>query len=217
MGGSPQPAPSLPNVAPGLGPKIAERVDSEIKAKNFQLAVDLVVNYAGEGMDKNYSIDTDLLKDQKMTFDASYTSNDAKTDMPSWDYINNKADPEKVTIGPSSFSSVSYLYSVIMHEYQHVLYAQSLSNQQKSKAASGHGGMDTEEVEASAWELLHAGETGLNRLPDKVAVVWQNLNEEFWKLDPVAQAASRPLAMRALREARRMVKGSGVTLDPFSP
>jgi hypothetical protein len=91
MGGSPQPAPSLPSVAPGLGPKIAERVDSEIKAKNFQLAVDLVVNYAGEGMDKNYSIDTDLLKDQKMTFDASYTSNDAKTDMPSWDYINNKA------------------------------------------------------------------------------------------------------------------------------
>jgi hypothetical protein len=188
-------------------------VDKKIQAGNFQFAVDLVVWYAGGGIDKNYSIDTDLLADQKMTFDPGLTSDDAKTDMPSWDYINNKADPEKVRIGPSAFSSVSYLYSVIMHEYQHVAFAQSLSNQQKSHAASGHGGMDTDEVEAYAWELLHASETGLNRLPDQVAVVWSNLNGEFWLLDPAAQAASRPLAVRALSAAQRIVKGSGVTLD----
>jgi hypothetical protein len=62
--------------------------------------------------------------------------------------------------------------------------------------------MDTEEVEAYAWELLHASESGLARLPDKVAVVWNDLNEEFWKLDPKAQATARPLAMRALQIAK---------------
>jgi len=209
-------AQTLPTAAPGLGAKQTQDVDAMIKAGDFQGAVDMVVFYAGGGMGKNYSIDTSLLTDEKMTFDATVTWADATTAMPSWDFMNNKADPAKVKIGPSAFSSVSYLYSVIMHEYQHVLYQQSLSNQTKSKQASGHGGMDTEEVEASAWELLHANETGLDRLPDKVAVVWSALNAEFWQLDPAAQASARPLAQRAFREAQRMVARTNIKLDPFS-
>jgi hypothetical protein len=214
-GASAQPAQSLPNVAPGLGQKQAQDIDTMIKAGNFQGAVDMVVFYAGGGIAKNYSIDESLLADGKMTFDAGVTWADATTNMASWDYINNKADPAKVRIGPGAFSSVAYLYSVIMHEYQHVLFRQSLPNQQISHQAKGHGGMDTDEVEASAWEILHAGETGLDRLPDKIAHVWSTLNDEFWQLDPAAQNKSRPLATRAFQEAQRMVKASKVSLDPF--
>ena len=135
----------------GLGPKQTQDTDDMIKAGNFQGAVDMVVFYAGGGFNKNYSIDATLLENEQMFFDPSVTWADASTAMPSWDFINNKADPAKVRIGPSAFSSVAYLYSVIMHEYQHVLFRQSLSNQQISHQASGHGGMDTDEVEASAW------------------------------------------------------------------
>ena len=205
-----------PNPVPGLGPRPAQDTDDMIKAGDFQGAIDMVLFYAHFGIDRNPSIDDNLLAQRTMTYDPKLTV-DGLTSNPTWNYINNRADPPTVRIGPGAFSSVSYLYSVIMHEYQHVLFQQSVSNQTLSQQARGHGGMDTEETEASAWEILHAQETGLEHMPDEIAQIWKTLNGEFWQLDAAAQANTRPLAMRALTEAQRFVRGSQVSLVPFSP
>jgi len=205
--------PTRTEATPGLGKFRADDIDQYIQNNDQQGAIDTLVSY--KYMD--YEIDTNLLKDGRITFDPGLTSVDAVTQMPSWDFVNNKADPEVVRVGPGAFSSVSYLYSVIMHEYQHVLWAQTLSNQQLSNQASGHGGMDTDEVKAYSWELLNATQTGLDLLPGKVSDVWSKLNAEYWQLDPPARTSSRALATRALKAAQKFTAGTGVTLDPFEP
>jgi hypothetical protein len=75
--------------------------------------------------------------------------------------------------------------------------------------------MYTSEVEAYAWELLHAGESGLSQIPEKIAEVWNNLNDEFWKTDAATQIKMRPKVQHAWTEAKRFVKGTKVELDPF--
>ncbi len=104
-------------------------IEELIKAKDFQGAIDTLVGY--KYMD--YEIDFNLLANKKMTFDPQFAGdNDAVTSMPNWDYISGKAVPPTVRIAPSAFSSVSYLYSVIMHEYQHVLWQQTEAHQRLS-------------------------------------------------------------------------------------
>lgn len=205
---------------PGLGPEKRAKVEELIKNKDIQGAIDLVVQFGGASGSSN--IDTSLLADGKMKYDSTITLEDAVTEMPGWHYPKGgegEAEPGKVRIGQKAFSSVPYLYSVIMHEYQHVLWNQSLKNQEIGRETHEEGrqggGMYTSEVEAYAWELLHATESGLSQLPDKIAGVWGNLNEEFWGLDPAAQKAMRPKVQRAWAEANRFVKGTKVTLEPF--
>ena len=70
---------------------------------------------------------------------------------------------------------------------------------------------------ADGWELLHATETGLARLPDKIAQIWENLNEAFWQLDSQAQNRERQLVVRAFQKAKDYMKGSNLTLVPFKP
>jgi hypothetical protein len=204
-------APSNP--VPGLGPTRTQTIDSDIQAGDSQGALDWLVSF--KYMD--YEIDLTLLKDRKMTFDPSVTWADATSGMPSWDYINNKADPTAVRVGPSAFSSVAYLYSVVMHEYQHVLWRQSLANQQHEQQVRARGSQSSSEVEAYAWELLHAKETGLARLPDKAATIWEKLNDAFWAMEAADRGTVRSLALRARTQAAKIVKGTGETLVPFQP
>jgi hypothetical protein len=164
----------------------------------------------------DYEIDFNLLANKKMVFDPNLTSSDATTSMPSWDYINNKADPATVKIGPSAFSSVPYLYSVVMHEYQHVLWQQTLAHQQVSNQTHQQGFVAPDEVEAGAWELLNASQTGIAKMPDKVGQIWSNLNTSFWGLDAQSQKRERPLVLRAFQKAKDYTKGSQVTLVPFA-
>src|SRR2546423_11740118 len=106
------------------------------------------------------------------------TVEDAITTPPGWDYIKERARPANVRVGVKAFSSVPYLYSVIIHEYQHVLWHQKLDNQkigeQEHEGEKRGGGRYTSEVEAYTYELLHAEESGLSKLPEKIAGVWGN-------------------------------------------
>jgi hypothetical protein len=103
-----------------------------------------------------------------------------------------------------------------MHEYQHVLQHQSLSRQQREQLLRDQGLKTGGEVEAYAWELLHAAESGLKDLPEKVGRVWSELNSEFWELDAVEQARVRPQAREARKAAEALVRGTTVSLVPFS-
>lgn len=174
------PVESLPQIdshpVPGLGPERTASVEAAIRAGRFQGALDLLLR----AKVADNTIDLTLLKDKTITYDPTLTSVSASTDMPSWDYIANKARPSTVTVGPSSFSSVPYLYSVVLHEYQHVLQRQSLKSQEANQKAHEDHGTSTNEVEAYAWELEHAAERGLGGVPDKVAEIWKELNDAFW-------------------------------------
>ena len=206
---------SRPDPAPGLGPARVEWVEDYIRDGDRQGAIDALVHF--KVMD--YEIDPNLLLNKRMEYDPKLESDDGKTSMPRWDYLSTpqKADPPKVTIGPGAFSSISYLYSVIMHEHQHVLWQQTLPNQKESHLLHGQGFETPGEVRAGAWELLHATETGVARLPDDVAHIWNVLNDSFWKLDAKGQASERPLVARAFEKAKTFMKGSKVPLVPFSP
>jgi hypothetical protein len=158
------------------------------------------------------------LKDGKFKFDTSITC-DTTTTPAGWGYLKNKADPVKVRVEVKALSSVPYLYGVI-HEYQHVLWAQVLTNQEIGRISHEEGrkggGQYTDEVEACTYELLHAEKSGLSKLPEKLAGVWGNLNDEFWTLDAATQRAIRPKVERASAQARRFVKNTQVKLDPFA-
>jgi hypothetical protein len=107
---------------------------------------------------------------------------------------------------------------VIIHEYQHVLWNQTIEHQTIGKETRGgreNGGKYTSELEAYLYELLHAEESGLSNLPEKIAGVWSNLNEEFWKRDAATQRAMRPKVQQALAKAQQFVRGTQVRLDPF--
>jgi hypothetical protein len=206
-----QPVPPGVDPVPGLGPARTAYVVAYFLANDRQGALDALVHF--KYMD--YAIDVSLLLNKKMEYDASVTSVDATTSMPAWDYITNRAEPSRVRVGPSAFSSLPYLYSVVMHEYQHVKHRQLLVNQTLSHTYKGHGGLYTGEVEASAWELLHARETGLASDADKIAAVWSTLNDEYWLLDPPARVAMQPLVQNAHKEASAFVKNTSVRLVPF--
>jgi hypothetical protein len=206
---SPQLSGEQPAVS-GLGPDRTAAVVAKIAARDPQGALNLLVRSKVQ----DGTIDPRLLTNGAMNYDPDLTE-DGICSMQSWDYIANRAEPTVVRIGPNAFSSVSYLYSVVMHEYQHVLQRQSLANQQNEQRLRAQKLQSANEVEAYAWELMHASESGLQGLPNKVASVWGNLNEEYWKLDLVERAKVSSLARKARARAEAMVKGSGVTLVPF--
>ena len=212
-----QPVPGKPSQAirdpvPGLGPARTKEIQDAINAKDFQGALDLFVNY--KYMD--YEIDFNLLTDGKVVFKPDLTSDAGHTKMMNWNWLENKAEPATVEIGPDAFSSVPFLYSVVMHEYQHVLWGQSFENQDREGKAQAKKMKSTGEVEASAWELLHANESGIDRLPDQAAKIWKTLNTEFWMfLSPPDQSKMQPLVLRAQRRAQQIVQGTGETLVPF--
>jgi hypothetical protein len=70
-------------------------------------------------------------------------------------------------------------------------------------------------VEAYAWEILHAKETGLTSDPDSIFQIWEHLNEAFQDLDPQEMKQERPLALRAFQQANTLVKGSDNKLSPL--
>lgn len=207
-------SPQMPGqqpAVPGLGPERAEAIMSKIAARDPQGALDLLVRFKAE----DGVIDRSFLVGQTMVFDPDHLADDATTDMGSWNYLTNKADPTGVTVGPSAFASLPYLYAVVMHEYQHVLERQSLAKQQNERNLRAQNLKSGGEVEAYAYEILHADESGLKALPAMIATAWQNLNEEFWRLDATEQAKTRSIARRARARAAELVKGTGVALDPF--
>jgi hypothetical protein len=186
-------------------------IEKFIQAGDFEKALTslVVFKYADN------TINPQLLKDNKMTYDPELKRVDGSSGMPSWDYDANKAEPAKVRIGPNAISSVAYLYSVVMHEYQHVLHRQSIENQIHDKTNREQGFSTADEVEAAAWELLHTAESGLERVPDKIAQIWRNLNDDFWRLEDGDKTRMKPLVQRAFQQAQRIVKGTKVTLVPF--
>jgi hypothetical protein len=98
---------------------------------------------------------------------------------------NLPAGPTKVSIYTPAFSSVPWLVSSIMHEYQHVLQRQTQAVQ------PGAEGSDARETDAYLWELEHADQTGVIEQPDALRDLLNRLTEHFAALSPQRQDAYR--------------------------
>lgn len=202
---------SQPDATRALTPTRTKELETLIAGGYFQEAVSRLVGY--KHFDKE--INLDLLANRTMTYAPGLTSDDGVTLPGSWDHLQNKAQPASVKIGPTAFASLPFLYSVIMHEYQHVLWQQTLAHQQESELLHQQNFTAPDEIRAGAWELLHADVTGIARFPDKVGQIWKNLNDFFWKADAKTQAEERPLMTKAFEKAKALVKGSSVALVAF--
>lgn len=211
---SAQPAPQAAQAdpSPGLGPAVEKNVETLLQQQKYQEAINAIVSKKI----KDGEIDKNIASNMKMVYDPSYKDNDATSGMPGWDYLENKAEFTKVRIGPSAVTSVQYLYSVIMHEYQHVLYRQTEPNFRESRDDANQGYQRRDEVLAGTWEIMHAQETGLDKTPDEIASRWKILNDAYWHSSPKAQKAQKAAVEGAYKKAQSIVKGSKASLVPFA-
>jgi hypothetical protein len=202
-----------PNFGPGVGGQLmygmsrarTAYVQESIDKADFAAAVGAMVTF----LEEDNELDPGLLKNRTMRFEAGL-GDDGAVSPPGFDYSTfpPKADPGDVRIGPGAFAGgVSYLHSVMMHEYQHVLGYQSQAGQQQG--ASGGA-----EVQAYAWEILNAKMTKLNTQPRRVAEQWEHLVTEYGKLTKPDAVAFASLARQAQRAAQTIVGGTA-TLSPL--
>jgi hypothetical protein len=196
---------------PALGSAVKAEIEKKIKQRDPQGALDLLVKTKIQ----DGTIDPALLEGGAMEYDPDLTSAHGISSMQFWDAVKERARPTAVRISPGAFSSVAYLYSVVMHEYQHVLQRQSRANQDTEDRLRAAGSKSTNEVRAYAWELLNAERTGVKELPDKVASIWASLVEEYGLLAAPERKQAASVVKQAQARAQAMVKGSGETLAPL--
>jgi hypothetical protein len=204
---------------PDLNESIVRRVSSAIAQGRFQEAINILVEELARGTLGPVMINTALLQNGTMSFDLSLPQ-EGNTDEPKLDR-NGDVFPAKVTIGPPAFQKgVPWLYSTILHEYVHVLQAQTTSAGRNNPRLGqiqvtgtdprGHG----QEVEAYAQEILNTSRTGLKAKPALVEELWRRLRNEHWiKLMPIMKRSLTGLVNRAFAVASSIV-GPGKLIPP---
>jgi hypothetical protein len=106
---------------------------------------------------------------------------------PGFDQATGKAKPVSSNIGSDAFGQskgLPFLYSTIIHEFQHV---QQMQKKDESKALIPDQGNDEsthlqQEVEAYGTELIHAKETGLFNNPEQMDDTWTRLQQRWQDL-----------------------------------
>jgi hypothetical protein len=107
-----------------------------------------------------------------------------------------------VDIGNDAFRNVPWLYSSILHEYQHVLQFERPSG--LPTIASVVPGQQSamlyykqKDVEAYATEILHAHETGVDQHPPDVRDLWGRLHDAWSYLDLAKKQPLKDLYLQA--------------------
>lgn len=158
---------------PGLPDTLVASLDVLVGAADptgRQQAVDSIVRYLvlqGE-------IDPSLIENGRVRYDPSL-SDEGHTQQ--WYEKTPGGDtrvlPSTVRVGPPAFSSVAWLYTVILHEYEHARQFEILQ--------SVPGGQANREVDAYLRSIEMAQLSGLG--PQEVSELWQRVNEWWPELD----------------------------------
>ena len=200
--------------APGLPETVATEVNKQLAAHKRQEALNVLVAHLGT----TGEIDLTLLEGKKMYYVAA-TAGEGLSPEPGYqkDGLGGLvARPTPVRIGPAAFKQgLSWLYSSVMHEYQHVL-------QFHNPGAKGTTGqvpipwlIERQEVEAYAWEILNATKTGLDQKPKLIKENWRRLHEDHWlKLGPKGKKLMNALYVSAHAEAVRLLPGVKLGFKP---
>jgi hypothetical protein len=137
-------------------------------AKDKQDAIDAVA----KAMVAKGDLSLDKLQGKKVYYDAS-TSGEGLT---STNFDKGKPTPSKLTMGDAAFASIPWLYSSILHEYQHVKQHQALAKPGDFAPQS-----DKFEVEAYAAEIINANRTGVINDKAQMEDLWKRLYNNYYK------------------------------------
>jgi hypothetical protein len=202
--------------APGLSDAIVKEVQALLKAKKRQAALNVIVSELG----KKGDIDLDLLDEKKMYYAPSVVG---EGEAPEPGYAKDpmtgerKAKPTVVRLGSAAFSrGVSWLYTSIMHEYQHVLQFQSPGAKGTKGQVTLGWLIERQEVEAYAWECMNAEKTGLAQKPKLMRDTWHRLHEDHWlRLGKKSRVLLNDLYVKA-HDAAEKVVGKKLPFKPAS-
>ncbi|ACY16763.1 DUF4157 domain-containing protein [Haliangium ochraceum] len=193
-----------------LSAEATTEVETAIREGRKQDAVNaLVADLAAQGR-----IDTGLLAGGVITYDAS-VAGEGVANPPGYD-ASGKALPTDVRVGDDAFANgVVLLHTSVMHEYWHVLQFQDAATSPSVVPGQGGGALiDQQEVEAYAWEIEHAEDTGLSEKPAMMKDAWRRLHNNYWV--NLSAADKAPLLARVTNCHQIAERVSGETLT-FTP
>jgi hypothetical protein len=146
-----EPSTEVPDLTKGT----VDQVRSAIVNTRLQDAIDLILTEVQDSKMPNLS----QCQPPTIEYDAAFPY--AGCTNCAYHPEDNTVESIRVTVGKKAFATVSYLYSTMMHEYQHV--NGYLTDPKSTRANSG-----MTEFIAYSWEIYHAQETGLINQPDKL-------------------------------------------------
>jgi hypothetical protein len=164
-------------------------------AKDKQAAIDAVA----KAMVEKGDLSVDKLQGKKVYYDAS-TSGEGLT---STSFDKGKPTPSKLTMGDAAFASIPWLYSSILHEYQHVKQHQALKKPSDFQS-------DKAEVEAYAAEIINANRTGVINDKAQMEDLWKRLYDGYYK--DITDDAQKKALKSLITQAHEIVeKATGKT------
>lgn len=202
--------------APGLTVGVVQEIEDLIRRRRRRAALDVLVEHLGNAG----QINLDLLHGRRMYYVPGLAGEGAaptpgfRRDPATREWV---ARPTSVRIGPAAFRrGISWLYSSVMHEYQHVLQFQ----QNVARGTMGQRSLgwliERQEVEAYATEIINSATTGLDQHPRQMRETWRRLHSEHWRqLGRKSRRLLNDLYVRAHEIAQRVV-GDRVRLS-FRP
>jgi hypothetical protein len=112
--------------------------------------------------------------------------------------------PSAVRIYDSAFVNVPWLYSSIMHEYQHVLQHQTVVS---AAEWTDPDRSNRREIEAYLWEIEHARGSGVIASPTQMQDIGRRLTDHFNAVTPRTQAMYRTRYDAAMRLVHDVASG----------
>ena len=163
------PSTIAPREAPGLEKSTEDDVIYFFKKNYKQGAIELILR----DLESKKKIKRKLLDGDTMHFDPTLTGDEGLTDIP---FRYKKGTPLYVHIGPSAFTDISQLYDTILHEYQHVLDAQT-----------GKGlFIEVRHLEIYANSIIvNASATGIDKKPSLMKDIWERTHENWLDIKTV--------------------------------
>jgi hypothetical protein len=152
---------------PALTDLTVTRAEMMIKAGKKQEAIDIIL---GEIKASKMPM-VDQLEGKTIKYDKNEP--DIGGTYYNYDPDTNKASKIGIAIGEAAFSSVSWLYSTMSHEYQHAVQMFTDPKKWNEKEALS-------EFVAWGWEIFHAHETGVINNPAKMKELGDGLKSEGW-------------------------------------
>jgi hypothetical protein len=189
---------------PDLSELTVLRAQQYLASGDWQAAIDVVVN----SMVENGRIDRSLLAGGKVQFRTKSpgdgtTVEGGDTSGSGYRRVSSGAlvaIPSALSIGKDGVSKgVAWLYSTILHEYQHVLQFTARAGFPTTATQVPGQAIDAHEVnvEAFAVELLQSERSGISRKPRLVQDLWELLQEDWVELSIAKKRRLNDLYVRA--------------------
>jgi len=143
------------------------KVKAKITAGKKQDAIDLILAEVKASKMPNL----DKCEGKTVKYDSSISGEGLCT--CTYNPTTNKVTKIVVKVGDKAFSSAAWLYSSMMHEYQHV-------NQYLADPKKAAGNDALTEFEAYSWEIHHASETGVTKQTNKMKDLGKRMKSQGW-------------------------------------